>query len=228
MDLYELNPKNLFPQVEDYDYQKAKAHAEKVDQFLGYNIEDVEKKIAARFLSSYRDVNHLSPTQLWINLEPAILQTPYIEIRNMLDSIPQHCAKNKVIDLGCAYARMAHVVHKHYPNSLFMGFETVLERAQEAQRVINSLQMKQTQILCQDLMAPDFQVPQADVFFIYDYGSHEAITKTLNELKSHATAKSMTVIARGRLSRHLILKDHAWLSGVNPPLHFQNYSLFFS
>jgi hypothetical protein len=69
-------------------------------------------------------------------------------------------------------------------------------------------------------------LPEADTFFIYDYGSQTAIEKTLNDLRERSLSQPLTVVGRGGATRSLIEKKHLWLSGVTEPEHFRNFSIY--
>ena len=53
-------------------------------------------------------------------------------------------------------------------------------------------------MLVADLSALDFKPEPAQFYFIYDFGSREAIEKTLQDLRSIAALQPISVIGRGR------------------------------
>ncbi len=215
-----FDPQNPFPRValENYDYSQAKVHSEEVDRWLGFEIEKVETIILANRQAE-------SSPGRWHGLPAQTLLTPYIEIRLMLELCKPFPGQT-VIDLGCAYARMAHVIHRHFLDLHFLGFEIEWERFQEAQRVLKNLKNPQLQVSQKNVAEMGEGIPNGDVYFIYDYGTQREIQGTIEQLKTIARQKRMTVIGRGRATRHQIQTFHPWLAEVNPPIHTQTFSIY--
>jgi hypothetical protein len=209
-----FDPRDPFPLINDYSYAEAKEHAIQVDQFLGFNCREIELQISQKIKTKENQ-------EMWVGLDIQSLQTPYLEFRSLLQTMNLQAGES-VIDLGCAYARLAHVMKAHYPASKYLGYEIIPERVSEAQRVLGKSFLQQ--VLALDLS--QHSPPPAEVYFLYDYGSNQAIAKTLNDLLEISKTKKIKVAARGRASRFLIHRDHPWLCEVEDPLHFQNYSIY--
>lgn len=213
-----FNPQDPFPllDLDQYSYQEAQEHAALVDQWLGFQLEEVEKEIS----------KSNEAQQNWSHLSVQAFQTPYVELRNILEflkvSSPSH-----IVDLGCAYARMAFVMAEHHPHINFTGYELEPLRVAETKRIFHQrYKDSEAQIIASDLSSLDFTPPAADVYFIFDYGNEGAVKKTLNDLKFIALQKPVTVVGRGRLTRFLIHKEHPWLCEVNTPQHFAHFSIY--
>ena len=103
---------------------------------------------------------------------------------------------------------------------------TELRKVCEGKRCLSLHHCHQAQLIEQDLEAEDFSPQAAPFYFIYDYGSRHAIEKTLNDLRIIAQTASITVVGRGRSSRDAIERNHPWLSQVEKPQHFKNYSIY--
>ena len=193
-------------------YARAQAHSELVDAQLGFHITEVEAGIDRRW---GRPDCH----KAWIGLPPRALQTPYTEIREIL-----HCVRpvvgQTVVDLGAGYGRMSFVIAQHYPGVDFKGFELVPERVAEG------LRCGARGLVAQDLTAPDFVMPVADFYFIYDFGTAAAIHHAFESLKHIARGRPVTVIGRGRASRDVIERRHPWLGQVVAPEHHGHYSVY--
>ena len=65
--------------------------------------------------------------------------------------------------------------------------------------------------VCQDLFAADFVLPQADVYFIYDFGQVEHIDHTLQQIKNIAGKRPVKVVVRGKFTKMIISERHPWL-----------------
>jgi len=218
-----FQPSDPFPLISEseYNYSLAKEHAEKVDEWLGLHSKIIEEKIQTHetIFSSAQE------KQLWSGLPVQSLMTPYLEIRILLDLLKPKVGEH-LVDLGCAYARIALVLEHHYPGVQFTGYEISLERVHEAQRILKNRQSKNSQVFQKDLSAEDLSLVSANYYFIYDYGTAEAISKTLQDLKRISSQNSIQVIARGGRTRQLVLQNHPWLSEVNPVHHSEYFSIF--
>lgn len=201
-----------------YGYAQAKEHAVLVDQWLGFQIQEAEEK-----LFPLRNQKPDRTQEFWIGLDAQSFLTPYIEIRTILDLLgPQ--GGETIIDLGCGYGRMGHVLGRHYPQVSFLGYEIVSERLEEARKSLRPFQYPNVQIQQKDLA---HEAPQsAPYYFIYDYGSKPAIEKTLLDLREISKHQPIQVVARGRASRFYIHQSHPWLGEVQEPRHFETFSIY--
>lgn len=235
----EFNPEDPFPLIQNmnYSYEQAKSHSRQADHWLKLKTHRTEKKIQSRLVvakprwdadeSEIHEAATLPSEQEWSGLAVQALLTPYWEIRSLLNLLPLQ-SHQRVVDLGCAYARMGHVIGAHYPEVYFTGYEIADERVQEAKRILARFNYPRVEVLQQDLSEPNFAPIVADYYFIYDFGTPQSVQKSLNDLKEIAQTRSIQVIARGRLSRHLIFQGHAWLCSVHPPQNHSHFSIFTS
>ena len=130
-----FDPQNPFPLIalDQYSYQEAKEHASLADEWIGFKMDPIEDLLIQK--KNPVDPDSI-PTQTWAGLSVQAFQTPYIEIRSILDLLHLQ-AHESVIDLGCAYGRMAHVMGFYYPENFFRGYEFSFERVVEARRCLN-------------------------------------------------------------------------------------------
>lgn len=221
----DFDPNDPFPLLApgSFTYQQAKLHAEKVDQWLGMDTVKVEAEVAAN--PAYPRLHQEEGQRLWVGLPVQTLLTPYLEIRTMLEDLAP-APGTTLVDLGAGYGRIGFVLTRHFPEVEFIGYEFVKERVEEGARALARFGVQRAQLLQADLFARDFSLPGARYFFLYDYGSREAIERTLESMKRVAQGRSVTVVGRGRLTRDLIERGHPWLSQVNPSRHRGNYSIY--
>lgn len=221
-----FDPSNPFPAVtyDELSYQEAQSYSVTVDEWLGFQTESVEKKLLTSQdykVQADRDI----PVQFWRGLPVQALQTPYTEIRWILNLLnPKE--NETVVDLGCGYGRMAFVMGLHYPDVNFIGYELVAERVNEGNRVLKNFAYPRARILTQDLTDPAFSPAVAEHYFIFDFGSAAAVDKTLEDLKKIAREKSIQVVARGRYIRHRIYQSHPWLASIHEPQAFDTFTVF--
>lgn len=219
-----LNPQDLFPQLPEssHSYTEGQEHSVLVDAHLGFRTEEIEKKL----VKDWGPKTLESDVQAWVGLPVQAMQTPYTEIRQILDLLSPP-KDSTVVDLGCAYGRMALVVGQHYPDVNFIGYELIDERVQEGNRVLAPFNFRRCHLETADLSNVNFCPPLADFYFIFDFGSRPAIEKILNDLKKLSLQKPITVVARGRGIRNWIYQGHPWLYAMKEPKVFDHFSIFY-
>jgi SAM-dependent methyltransferase len=207
-------------------------HSTIIDNLLGLEVSRIEKDL----LSKAQEINPKGNletwgaslhdgNQTWVGLAPEVLQTPYSELNHICDLLnPQD--QDHFVDLGAGYGRFALVLDQVPLETTFTGLEYVKERVDEGREAFRRLQIKNATLLEQDLTCPEFILPEADFYFIYDYGKILHIRNTINQLAQMGDRKNFKVIARGRGVRSIIDKEHPWLSGVHDPYHEENFSIY--
>jgi len=204
---------------------RVRAHSDQVDAYLGMQIEEVEKKLRSDGCRLKASGFHEKTQELWIGLAAKRFLTPYTEIRTILSLLKPE-QSTTIVDLGAGYGRMGFVVGRHYPKVKFIGYEYVGERVKESKRCLNRLGHPLVKFKHADLSSMEFQPATADYYFIYDYGTSEAIKKTLVDLKKIAQEKPITVVARGRDSRDFIEEHHLWLTKRALPKSYIYFSIY--
>ncbi len=192
-------------------------HARQLDSLLGLRIEEIESALRQR--GRVQDPS----VEAWIALKPEALLTPYFEFAELVGRVDVR-AEAHWVDLGCAYSRLGVVLSLLCPHSRYTGIELIEERANEGARVLSELGCQSAQVFCEDLGR--CEIPQADVYFLYDFGGVEQIRRVLLCLQEIARTRRIQVIARGRFTRHEIDRHFPWLSQVVPPVHGVRSSIY--
>jgi hypothetical protein len=218
--MMKFEARNPFPLTDTFSKSEALLHAEEADSWLGLRVREVEALLASRGSSRPAPSSSGAHQQLWFGLAPRDLQTPYFELRVILHLLISPTAKNfSVVDLGAAYGRMGFVIARHFQRVTFTGYEYVGERVAESRQAIARFGASPERIRMEhaDLTSLSFQMPTADLYFIYDYGTPAAIEKTLHDLRKVTRGRDVNVVARGRVCRYAIESRHAsWLTKLNP------------
>lgn len=207
-------------------------HSSLVDKILGMEVIQIEKDLFKKAremrpeggLSSWGASLH-DGNQTWVGLAPETLQTPYSELRHICELLNPG-KFDHFVDLGAGYGRFALVLEQLHPEASFTGFEFVEERVNEGQLALKRLNIEKASLLRQDLTDPEFKLPEADFYFIYDYGKIPHIRNTIAQLEEMGDRKDFKVIARGRGVRSIIENEHPWLSQVHSPHHEENFSIY--
>jgi hypothetical protein len=194
-------------------------HAQKLDAALGIDVQACEREILEREPCS------ASERAAWRGLPPHVLLTPYCELAQAVEE----CGLEREahwVDLGAAYARLGHVLGELRSQARFTGIELVLERAKEGERALRARGLTRARVVQADLESCD--IPEGDVYFLYDFGALSGIRRVLSALQAHARQRPLRIVARGRFTQHEIERAHPWLSKVVKPLRHPKYSVYFT
>lgn len=209
-----------------------KLSSREIDLILGFDIRTIERQLleSALQISPDADISGLGRAlhdgnQTWIGLDERTLCTSYKELFKMFDLIGLS-AEDTVVDLGAAYGRMGLVMNAIEPSARYEGYEYVPERVVEGNRVFEQHGCSNAQLLVQDLFSEDFQMPSADIYFLYEYGRIDHIKHTLDQLQKVARNNQIKLIARGDSTISMINYYHPWLAHVYRPHHDENFSIY--
>lgn len=188
-------------------------HSKNLDRTFGYKIPKIEQKLTQKYRSYYQGPDesnkkkHYFGTQTWIGLHPQALQTTYNDIFEALYIIQEHNI-DKVVDIGAGYGRVGLVMSSLFPEARFIGFEILKQRQQEGNRVFEKLKLVNCEILLENVLEEKFILPQAQVYFIYDFSEAEDICKILDELVSRIEEYNFFLITKGDLVDYLLEKKY--------------------
>lgn len=211
-----FDPLNPFPlyATDSYTYPAAKAHAELVDQWLGFDTAEIENHLR---------IHAIPQQQTWAELSLQSFQTPYCELRSALNEMDPKISET-VVDLGSGYNRLAFIMGRHYPNCQYIGIEIAEDRVTHSQQRLASWGYTNALLKTGNLV--DEPLPLAEHYFIYDFGHNKAIQSVLEKLKCLSQVQQIQILARGRATRHFILNENPWLTANFAPKHFEHFSLF--
>jgi hypothetical protein len=214
------------------DHETSRNHSEIIDKFIGFNIAEIENNLflQARAKTPQGNLQTWGASihkgnQTWVGLWHQTLQTPYSELKEICDLL-NPTTGSLLLDLGAGYGRLGIVLHALYPGSKFKGYEYVAERVEEGAKILNDLKCTHAELIQVDLTLEDFSLPEADFYFIYDYGTIKHIRQTLKQIELMAGRKKFKVIARGKGVISIIENEHPWLSKVFPVLRQENFNIY--
>jgi tRNA1(Val) A37 N6-methylase TrmN6 len=76
---------------------------------------------------------------------------------------------SRFIDLGSGYGRLGFVIGLLRPDMDFKGYEFVRHRVDNAMLTVENLDLQDhVQFYTQDLSSRDFQIPDAEIYYLYD------------------------------------------------------------
>lgn len=112
---------------------------------------------------------------------------------------------SRFIDLGSGYGRVGFVVGLLRPDMDFIGYEFVQHRVDIASATSNNLGMNHhVHFYTQDLSLKDFQIPEADIYYLYDPFSEETYGHVLSQLVEISQRQSITIATKGNAKAWLM------------------------
>lgn len=191
-----------------------KIHAKYLDKKIGFRIQKIENKLTQKYraydkpLDESNKKQHFEASQTWIGLHPQALQTPYNDIFEVF-SLLKNESINSIIDIGAGYGRIGIVMNAIFPNASFLGYEILKIRASEGNRIFKKWNLDNCLIENKNVLEDAFIIPEANIYFIYDFSEQEDINIILKKLSK-------------KKSKHfLILKGERTLSLLNK--HYQTF-----
>lgn len=176
-----------------------------VDDLLDLRVDEVTRQLKGSSPERY------AGAETYWHLPPAMLLTSYVDIQAGLRAAAL-APGTRVIDLGTAFGRPGMVIGLTRPDLDFIGYEIVAERVAEADRAAKALGLKNVAFVEQDLAAPDFRIPEAGCYFLYDPFSTEGYRKVMADLEQVARGRPIKLIAvEGRWELLPLLRAQPWL-----------------
>jgi hypothetical protein len=191
-------------------------HSKLVDDILDFRCDYYEQMLIedARGVDPFGNHETWGPNlsggvQSWIGLDLNTLQTPYSEIYKILHHLKLRPYQT-VIDLGAAYGRMGVVIGSLFLKNFFIGFEFVKHRVDEGNRIFQKFQMQRSLLKQVDLGDRFFELPEADVYFIYDFGQVDHIQRMLYQIRAISHKRPIKIAVKGKYSNEIIESQHTW------------------
>lgn len=204
-----------------------------IDKLLGFKIPKIERGLLKKYRAFYKEVDdsnkkkHYPDAQAWIGLHPKVLLTPYSEIISFLNHFKDNPPKT-VVDLGAAYGRVGIVLNSIYPDCRFIGIELVKARASEANRIYEKHSIVNSKMIQENIVNKEFEIPDADLYFIYDFGHEGDLRKVLDEISKKMKSHKVSLIVKGEHIRSLIQLNYPIILVKNSVIHEKEWSIYSS
>lgn len=120
---------------------------------------------------------------------------------------------NSLVDLGSGYGRVGLVCSLLRPDIDITGYEYVPHRVTVSNNASKSFGLTDSlQFLVQDLSLQSFQIPDADIYYLYDPFTIETYRYVLKQIVEVSKRQKITVVTKGNASSWLmdISKKNAW------------------
>ncbi|MGB0453427.1 MAG: hypothetical protein ACPGJV_06905 [Bacteriovoracaceae bacterium] len=190
-----------------------RVHAKELDRIFGYKIPKIEEKLNQKYRVYYQANDesnrkkHFEGTQTWIGLHPQVLQTPYSEILACFQFLKDENVES-IIDIGSAYGRVGLVKNCLFPDAEFLGYEILKKRECEGNRIFQKYGLNNCKILNENVLDDNFELPDAQVYFIYDFSEYNDICTILDLLSLKVGRLKFFLISKGEQLDFLISKKY--------------------
>lgn len=219
-------PKEIFKNTKE----SAEEHSFLLDKLLNIESTSIEHHLLdqyAHFRSPKSSDKKKLETQPWVGLCPQVLQTPYSEIYEAF-KILESFNINSVVDFGAGYGRVAYLTKAYFPRSSFTGYEIIKERVGEANKAFRKNNMLNCHVFEKDLLEDDFIIPDADLYFLYDFSEAKDLIVFFKKFVSFFENKKSFLILRGKGARSLIQYDYPGIWRPYGVIHRENWSIYSS
>lgn len=206
-------------------------HAKLLDKKFGFKIPKIEEKLNQKYRAYDRENDtsnrkqHYQGTQTWIGLHPQVLQTPYNNILACLSKL-KDISVNTIVDIGAGYGRVGLVMNSVFPESTFIGYEIINKREREGNRIFEKLGMDNCEIRNQNVLEDGFDIPDAEVYFIYDFSEKEDLCQILDKLVKKAKKKKFYLITHGDRIDFLLEKKYKMFWNKNGFIALDNLRIY--
>jgi 16S rRNA G527 N7-methylase RsmG len=208
-------------------------HSKYLDRDLGFKIGKIEMKLLQQYQAYDKGEDqsnrkkHYEGTQTWVGLNPQVLQTTYTDIYNALMHL-KNFPISKVVDIGAGYGRVGLVTNSIYPNASFEGFEIIKKRQTEGNRIFKKYNLERCYIFNQDVLEDDFQLPAAQIYFIYDFSETEDLVDILEQLLLNKSREPFFLITHGERIDYLMNGKYREFWNKNGFLKMGNIKIYSS
>lgn len=207
-----------------------RVHSKKLDKKLGFKISKIETKLS----QVYRPYNlsedptnkkkHYKGGQAWIGLHPQALQTTYNDIYAAFTYLAG-ANITRVVDIGAGYGRVGLVLGSIFPDAQFLGIELVVQRVNEGNRIFEKFNLSNCEIINQNVVEDVKKLPDADVYFIYDFSVKtdiDIVLETVFEKRSNI----FYLVSHGDRVEHLMNSKYKYSWYQSEKVHNTNLRIY--
>jgi hypothetical protein len=185
------------------------------DILLGLNSPLIQQSLIGDMGKNASVVENRYPReQSYTRYHSEAIQTRYADALKLFSEISPKPGQ-KFVDIGSGYGRVGVVAGLKVPWMKFTGYELIRERVEAAQATVKNLALQSVEYFEQNLSDPEFKIPPADFYYMYEPVSQSTLEKVLGDLKQVAKTQSFTLIATEGHGQFIdFLRQQDWLQLV--------------
>lgn len=134
--------------------------------------------------------------------------------------------KARLIDLGSGFGRVGFVVSLLRPDINFTGYEYVGSRVEKANAAVEKLGISKQIFFQQDLSSPEFKIPEAEVYYLFDPFTSETYKYVVSQLNQMASKKKIMIVTKGNAREQFMTGDDKKYWSAPQVLNYGNFCLF--
>lgn len=118
-----------------------------------------------------------------------------------------------IVDIGSGHGDPAFVFATLDPTVRVTGFDFVLQKVEGARNMAETLELDNIEFIEQDLSDPEFHLPEADVYYLYNPANREIVEKMVQQVREIAKRRPVKVVSFGS----------GWTSDIIERAKFREY-----
>ena len=134
--------------------------------------------------------------------------------------------KARLIDLGSGFGRVGFVISLLRPDISFTGYEYVSARVEKANAAIQKLGIAKQLFYQQDLSSPEFKIPEAEVYYLFDPFTTETYKHVVSQLNEMASKRKIMIVTKGNAREQFMTGDDKKFWSAPQILNYGNFCLF--
>lgn len=182
---------------EDFQQRQAEADLVHLGPSLYRTFDRLDQVLGLSYEADYQMKGNLpSCERLYEGAGPGV-QSGYSTVLLAIAGVELHSG-DCWIDLGSGYGRVGLILGMLRPDVKFLGYEYVEHRVRMANQLSEKWgQQGHTFFHTQDLAEPDFQIPPAQVYYLYDPFSEATYLAVLAQLLKISRDQKIVIITKG-------------------------------
>lgn len=137
--------------------------------------------------------------------------------------LPQNA---RLTDLGSGYGRVGLVITLLRPDIKFIGYEFVSNRVDLANSAVKKLGIEKQLFYHQDLSSPEFKIPDAEVYYLFDPFTQETYTHVIAQLNQVAAQRKIMIVTKGNAREQFTAINEKKNWSAPQVLNYANFCLF--
>ncbi|AZZ38126.1 hypothetical protein CIK05_15395 [Bdellovibrio sp. qaytius] len=137
--------------------------------------------------------------------------------------LPQNA---RLTDLGSGFGRVGLVISLLRPDIKFIGYEFVASRVDLANAAVKKLGIDKQLFFHQDLSLPEFKIPDAEVYYLFDPFTQETYSHVIAQLNQIASQRKIMIVTKGNAREQFMTGSEKKNWSAPQVLNYANFCLF--
>lgn len=118
-----------------------------------------------------------------------------------------------IVDVGCSFGRLGFLIGARHPEVTYIGVDISPEKIAQAESARNAMDFGNVTFKVADLTAPDFIIPRADYYYLYDPVNTDSRPVLFEKLRNATAGRDAWIISSDGTGSFLSFSnEQAWLA----------------